>query len=178
LLSVTPLRDPPVSSPPNHPRKHEPVLHIRTPPQGKPRAWPLHLAAGGTRDLRPRLTPRSAPDLRCDADPDTERDANVSLDDYTFDRSGDLSRQRQLVQRGPRFRLFALRQQLLARIQHGDLHRFAAVQRDLGFVRNSIRSGRPRLHNSAGDRPIASTNRWNVPEWESNSDSHYHGGSA
>jgi hypothetical protein len=171
LLSVPPRRDPTVSSPTNHPRKHEPLPRIRTSPQAKPRARP-DFALGGThrRHLRHH---RIAPDHRRDSDPIALSNADMSWSDYALHRSGDLSRHLHLMQRRPRWRLFALRQQLLARIQHGDLHRFAAVQCDLGFVRNSIRSGRSRLHDSARDRPIASTNVRNVPEWESSSDSHY-----
>lgn len=177
MLSVTPRRDPPVSPPPNHPRKHEPLPRIRTPPQGKPRAWPS-VASADSLSRRCLHTDRSAPDHRRDSDPIALSNADMSWSDYALHRSGDLCKQRQLVQRGPRFRLFALRQQLLAGIQHGDFHRFAAVQRDLGFLRDSNCSSRPRLHDSAGDRPIASTNRRNIPGRNSNSDSHYHGGGA
>ena len=156
-------------------KDHEPVPRIRTRLQVKPAsAWP-NLTPARTRRRRRLHHYRGTLDSRRDADPDTERDANVSHDDYTIHQPGDRGRQLGLLQLGRRFRLFAHRQRLLARIQHGGLHRFAAIQRDLGFVRDSSRSPRRRLHDSTRHRPLAQTNHRNIPGRDSNPDSHHHG---
>lgn len=109
--------------------EYEPILHTRPPGQGEPdhatgddRRRSYFHAHGGTR--------------HCCSDTYANANADVSLGDYRVHQPVDSARQLSLVQPWICGRILALRQQLLARVRHGNLHRFPTVQRDRGFLRD------------------------------------------